>query len=232
MRLSILIPAYNEERTVGVLLDRVHSVSLPGDLEREVIVVDDASTDDTGRALEQARLRHPGVTIIRHPLNRGKGAALRSAMAAATGDIVIIQDADLELDPGEYPALLAPILEGTADVVYGSRFPDGHAAPALTLSYLANRFLTALTNAVSGLQITDMETCYKVFRREVLERIRLRSDRFGFEPEVTMKVARLGIPIREVPIRYEPRGRSEGKKINWRDGAKAVTAILWFRWFD
>ena len=233
--LSIVIPVYNELDTWRELLARLEAVPLP-DLLRQVILVDDGSTDGTRGQLEEfhAQCRQaaaarqagePAFDVIFHEQNRGKGAALRTGFAAAAGDFVIVQDADLEYDPRDYPRLLEPLLSGQADVVYGSRFWRGRRLGYLS-NYLANRFLTWLLNMVTGSRLTDMETCYKVFRRDLLGRIKLRQDRFGFEPEVTAKLVKLGAVIREVPIRYNPRTRGEGKKIGWRDGLKAMWCIL------
>ncbi|MPY90631.1 MAG: glycosyltransferase [Luteitalea sp.] len=224
MKLSVVIAAYNERATLPQVLERAAAVPL--EVEREIIVVDDCSTDGTREYLQQ-NTHLPNVRVIFHEQNRGKGAALRSGFAAATGDMVIVQDADLEYDPREYPKLVQPILEGRADVVYGSRFTGGDSHRVLYFWHsMGNKFLTLLSNMLTGLNLTDMETCHKVFRRGVLERVRLEEDRFGFEPEITAKVARLKVRIYEVGISYAGRTYEEGKKIGWRDGARAVWCIL------
>jgi glycosyltransferase involved in cell wall biosynthesis len=225
MKLSIVIPVYNEEQTIGEVIERVWKVDL-GDLDREVIIANDGSNDGTKAAIDASRwANEPRVKIYNSPINLGKGAAVRLGLAFATGEILLVQDADLELDPNEYGRLLAPILEGRADIVYGSRFLAG--ATGLPLKRrLANRFLTTLTNVLFGSRLTDMETAYKVFRREVLHGIRLRCVGFDFEPEITAKVLRAGRRIVEVPISYQPRREDEGKKISWIDGVDAVYALI------
>ena len=228
MKLSVVIPVYNERATVVELLARVEAVDVG--FAKEMIVVDDCSTDGTREVLQG--LARPGLRVLLQERNQGKGAALRRGFAAAEGDIVLVQDADLEYDPAEYPQLIAPILTGRADVVYGSRFLGGPHRVLLYWHSLGNRVLTTLTNMVSNLNLTDKETCYKVFRRETLQRLRLRSDRFGFEPEVTIKLAKLRARIYEVPISYAGRDYSEGKKIGWRDGLAALFHIVRFRFFD
>jgi len=236
MRLSIVMPVYNEERTVDRVLDAV--LASPVEAEIEVIVVDDASTDGSARRLAARAAADPRIRLLRHERNRGKGAALRTGFAVATGAVVLIQDADLEYDPADYPRLIAPIADGSADVVIGSRFApgvngaDGGAARGRGAHYLGNRLLTWLSNRMTGLDLTDMEAGYKVFRREALQGLRLRSERFGIEPELVQKAARAGWRIREVPIAYRRRAYREGKKITWRDGLAAVWHIVRFRFFD
>ncbi|MGD8382975.1 MAG: glycosyltransferase family 2 protein [Syntrophobacterales bacterium] len=228
MRLSVVIPVYNEVETIKEIVSRVQAV----DLEKEIIIVDDASTDGTRELLQEDTFSLENIRVLYHDHNQGKGAALRTGFESATGDIVIIQDADLEYDPREYPVLLEPILDGRADIVYGSRFLGGPHRVLFFWHYLGNKFLTLLSNAMTNLNLTDMETCYKVFRREVLSGIQLKSNRFGFEPEFTAKIAKKDFRIYETPISYSGRTYAEGKKIGWKDGVKAIVAILWFRFFD
>lgn len=228
MKLSIVIPVYNEVKTIKEIVRRVQAV----ELEKEIVIVDDGSTDGTREQLQEIILSQENVRVIYHERNQGKGAALRTGFEGANGDIIIIQDADLEYDPKEYPVLLEPILDGRADIVYGSRFLGGPHRVLFFWHYLGNKFLTLLSNALTNLNLTDMETCYKVFKREVLNDIKLKSNRFGFEPEFTAKIAKKGFRIYETPISYSGRTYAEGKKIDWKDGVKAILAILWFRFFD
>jgi glycosyltransferase involved in cell wall biosynthesis len=228
MQISVVIPVYNEVSTIKEIVARVQAV----DLEKEIIIVDDGSTDGTRELLQEINLAQKNVRVFYHDRNQGKGAALRTGFEVTTGDIVIVQDADLEYDPREYPVLLAPILDGRADIVYGSRFLGGPHRVLFFWHYLGNKFLTLLSNALTNLNLTDMETCYKVFRREVLNDIQLKSNRFGFEPEFTAKIAKKGFRIYETSISYSGRTYAEGKKIGWKDGVKAIFAIVWFRFFD
>ncbi|MBE0606174.1 MAG: glycosyltransferase family 2 protein [Deltaproteobacteria bacterium] len=227
MKLSVVIPAYNEIGTIREILSRVNAVPM----EKEIVVVDDCSTDGTGEVLlEEAAAGR--CRLVRHDRNRGKGAALQTGFSAVTGDIVLIQDADLEYDPQEYPKLLKPILAGRADVVYGSRFVGSGEKRVLFFWHsLGNRFLTTLSNMFTNLNLSDMETCYKVFRREILLKFRIEENRFGFEPEITAKVAKLGCRIYEVGISYSGRTYAEGKKISWKDGVRAIFCILKYNLF-
>jgi len=226
MKLSVVMPVYDEAKTVEAILGRV--LRTP-DLF-EIVVVDDASTDGTAAAL--GRVSDPRVRVVRHPKNRGKGAALRTAFAEVTGEVVVIQDADLEYDPGDYPKLLKPIEAGLADVVYGSRFTGETHRVLFFWHYVGNRFLTTLSNMFTNLNLTDMETCFKAFRAEVLKGLNLRSERFGIEPEITAKIARKGWRIYETSISYHGRNYAEGKKITWRDGLAAVVAIVRYGLLD
>jgi len=228
MKLSVIIPCYNESRTIERIVDAVRASPWP---DKEIIVVDDGSKDGS-RDLLQGALRSRIDQVILHERNRGKGAALRTGIEAATGDFVIIQDADLEYDPREFPTVLAPLADGRADVVYGSRFMGG--APHRVLYFwhsIGNGFLTLLSNMCTDLNLTDMETCYKAFRREIIQSIRIEEDRFGFEPEVTAKMAKLGCRIYEVGISYSGRTYAEGKKINAKDGFRAIWCILKYNLF-
>jgi glycosyltransferase involved in cell wall biosynthesis len=228
VRLSVVIPVYNEVGTIKEIVNRIQAV----ELEKEIIIVDDYSTDGTREHLREINQTHENVKVLYHDHNQGKGAALRTGFQAVTGDVVIIQDADLEYDPREYPHLLNPIVDGRADVVYGSRFLGGPHRVFFFWHYVGNKFVTLLSNMFTNLNLTDMETCYKVFKREVLYEITVKSKRFGFEPEFTAKIAKKGFRIYETPISYSGRTYAEGKKIGWKDGVKAVIAILWFRFFD
>lgn len=240
MLLSIVMPVYNEEQFLEEIVRQVQAVDL-GELERELIIVDDCSTDrspEIETRLEgqtapnpQAKPFERPIRVIRHPVNQGKGAALRTGFAAVEGDLILIQDADLEYDPQDYPKLLKPILRGKAEVVYGSRF-TGERRNMLFHHWLGNRFLTLCTNILYNTTLSDMETCYKVFTRHALEGIVIRSDRFNFEPEITAKILKKGIRIYEVPISYAGREFEEGKKITWRDGLVALWCLFKFRFTD
>lgn len=224
IKISIVIPCFNEIRTIDIILKKVIAVSLP--CEREIIIVDDYSTDGTRDYLNKIDQTNE-IKVIFHEVNLGKGAALRTGFQHATGDLIIIQDADLEYDPNEYLRLLMPILNGQADVVYGSRFIGGESHRVLYFWHsIGNRLLTLMSNMFTNLNLSDMEVCYKVFKKELLEKIELQEDRFGFEPEFTAKISRLGCPIYEVGISYYGRTYEEGKKINWKDGLRAVFVIL------
>jgi glycosyltransferase involved in cell wall biosynthesis len=237
--LSVVIPVYNERNTIREILRRVQAVAVP----KQIIIVDDCSTDGTRDVLQTLAAEQPELILVYHQTNQGKGAALRTGFRHATGQLVIVQDADLEYDPAQYPQLIQPIVEGKADVVYGSRFiGDTHRVLYFWHS-LANRFLTLLSNVFTNLNLTDMEVCYKVFRREVIQGITLKSDRFGFEPEVTAKVARFQMPPRdgrparrcrvyEMPVSYSGRDYKEGKKIGWKDGIQALYCIIRYAYTD
>ncbi len=228
--LSIIIPAYNESRTIEKILDKVLAVNLPEQIASEIIVVNDCSSDDTAEKVRAYQSNHPdsNVKFFEHDKNKGKGAALYTGIKSATGDFLIVQDADLEYDPNEFNALLQPILDGFADVVYGSRFIGGK--PHRILFYwhsIGNRWLTGLSNMFTNLNLTDMETCYKLFRTDMIQSLTLKENRFGFEPEVTAKISRIpNVRIYEVGISYYGRTYEEGKKISWRDGFWAIWCIL------
>jgi glycosyltransferase involved in cell wall biosynthesis len=230
VKLSIIIPAYNEGRTIHLILNKVAEVMLEGGFEKEVVVVNDCSKDDTEQAILKYQQSNPALNLVyfKHDYNQGKGAAIHTGIRSATGDYILIQDADLEYDPQEYNYLLKPIIKGVADVVYGSRFLGSH--PHRILFYwhsVGNRFLTSLSNMFTNLNLTDMETCYKLFSAGVIKNISLREKRFGFEPEVTAKIARIPrIRIYEVGISYYGRTYEEGKKIGWKDGFRAIYCIL------
>lgn len=229
-KLSIVIPAYNEERTIHLILDKVRDVQLLGGIAKELIIVNDYSSDDTAGAVERYRRANPGLDIqyFAHEVNKGKGAALHTGIARATGEYLIIQDADLEYDPEEYNDLLRPVLSGFADVVYGSRFQGSKPHRILFFWHtIGNKFLTSLSNACSNLNLTDMETCYKLFRTDMVQGLTLREKRFGFEPEVTAKISRIPrIRIYEVGISYYGRTYEDGKKIGYKDGFRAIYCIL------
>ncbi len=227
MKLSVVIPVFNEKKTILEILQRVQSVDLP----KEIILVDDCSTDGT-REILRGLPAGDDLKIIFQPRNAGKGAALRAGFEQVAGDIVVVQDADLEYDPADYHELVRPILAKKADVVYGSRFLSGPHRVLFFWHYVGNRFLTTLSNMLTDLNLTDMETCYKVFRADLLKKIKLRENRFGFEPEFTAKVAKARCRIYEVPVSYSGRDYSEGKKIGWKDGVAALFIILKYRLMD
>jgi glycosyltransferase involved in cell wall biosynthesis len=230
-KLSVVIPVYNERKWIGELLKRVRAVPIP----KEIIVVDDGSSDGTVEVLAELQQSTPEMRLIRHSENQGKGAALRTGFGHASGDVILVQDADLEYDPAEYPKLLQPILENRADVVYGSRFIGESHRVLYFWHSIANRVLTTLSNMVTNLNLTDMETCYKLFRREVLKDVRLKSDRFGFEPEITAKIAKHRLPkwrVYEIPISYAGRTYEDGKKIGLKDAFSALYCIFRYWLFD
>ncbi len=227
MKLSVLIPVYNEAATIEAVVDRVRAIPLPV----EVIAVDDASDDGSQEVLDRLQRARKLDHLQRHPKNRGKGAAIRSGIARATGDVIVIQDADLEYDPAELPALMKPILEGKADAVFGSRFQGGPHRVLYFWHAVGNRFLTLLSNMLTNVNLTDMETCYKLVRADLLKRLPLTADRFGFEVELTARLAQAGARIWELPISYSGRTYAEGKKITWRDGLAAVAHVLRYNLF-
>ena len=231
MKLSIVIPVYNEAATISQIVDLVRSVDVG--MEKEILLVDDCSRDGTREVLEKMAKGSSDLQVRFHEVNQGKGAALRTGFGAATGDVVLIQDADLEYDPKEYPRLLQPIVDGHADVVYGSRFLGGGAHRVVFYwHYLGNWLLTTLSNMTTNLNLTDMEVCYKVFKREIIQSIPLKENRFGFEVEITAKIARRKLKIYEVPISYYGRDYSEGKKIGWKDGFSALRCIVKYMFAD
>jgi glycosyltransferase involved in cell wall biosynthesis len=225
MKLSVIIPVYNEAGTILEVVKRVQETPY----DKEIIVVDDCSTDGTVEILK--RIEGDGMIVLFHKFNQGKGASIRTAMTRITGDFVIIQDADLEYNPSEYPRLLAPLLEGKADVVYGSRFLGGPHRVLFFWHALGNRIITILSNILTDLNLSDMETGYKAFRSEILKKIKIKSNRFGFEPEITAKVAKMGCRIYEIPISYWGRDYTEGKKISWKDGLAAIYWIVRYNFF-
>ena len=228
LTLSIIVPVYNEEKTLLPLLKKVQNVKLLG-LKKQIIVVNDGSTDKTAEVMKKIKI--PGIQIYQHDKNRGKGAAIRTAIPNTTGDFVIIQDADLEYDPADYVIILKPLLDGRADVVYGSRF-KGVGRAFLFWHYVGNKLLTFITNILYDTILTDMETCYKAFKGDLIRSIPLRSNRFDFEPEVTAKVLKRGVKLFEVPINYDGRNFEEGKKITWRDGVVALVCLIRYRFMD
>jgi glycosyltransferase involved in cell wall biosynthesis len=235
-KLSIVIPAYNEERTIHLILDKIKQVRLTNDIAKEIIIINDCSKDDTEGAIKRYMAANPEMDIqyYKHEVNKGKGAALHTGISKATGEYLVIQDADLEYDPKEYNLLLQPILDGFADVVYGSRFMGGNPHRVLFfLHSIGNHILTFVSNMFTNLNLTDMETCYKMFRTDIIQKIKLRENRFGFEPEVTAKIARVpNIRIYEVGISYYGRTYEEGKKIGWKDGVRAFYCMLKYNIFD
>jgi len=235
MKLSIIVPAYNEGPTIAGILEKIRRVGLIAGIEKEIVVVNDASSDNTEEAVFEYRDRHPDLAIsyFKHGINQGKGAAIHTGIKGAAGDLLVVQDADLEYDPEEYNLLLKPVLDGFADVVFGSRFTGGNPHRVLFFWHtIGNRLLTFLSNMFTNLNLTDMETCYKLFRADIIKSIDLTENRFGFEPEVTAKIAKVpGVRIYEVGISYYGRTYREGKKINWKDGVKAIYCIVRYNLF-
>lgn len=233
VKLSIIIPVFNEEKTIGEILSRVSKIKLPFKIKKEIIVVNDASTDNTKKIVNIWQKK--GIEYTEHLKNQGKGAAIKSGLEKATGDLVVIQDADLEYDPTDYIKLMTPIISGNAQVVYGTRLINyplkllGKNKTVMPIHLVANHFLTTLTNILYGGHLTDMETCYKVFKRQVLDNISIKSNRFDFEPEITAKILKLNIPIIEVPIKVKPRTYREGKKIGWIDGLIAIWTLFKYK---
>lgn len=236
MKLSVIIPAYNEQATIYNILQRVSSVELIHGIDKELVVVNDCSKDDTEAELERFRADNPAISINyqKHEVNKGKGAALHTGIKSATGDFIIVQDADLEYDPREFNILLQPILDGFADVVYGSRFVGGKPHRVLFFFHtIGNKFLTYLSNLLTNINLTDMETCYKLFKSDIIKSINLKENRFGFEPEVTAKISRIpNVRIYETGISYYGRTYAEGKKINWKDGFRALYCIVKYNVFS
>ncbi len=241
MKLSIIVPVYNEEATINEILQKVVAASLPKKVQKEIIIVDDASKDNSYMKALNFKQGHEGtltIKIIKHNTNKGKGTAVVDGINLSSGDLVVIQDADLEYDPNDYVKLIDPLLTGKADVVYGTRLKNyplrlfGEKRTPLVLHYLGNKFLTLVTEILYQKKVSDMETCYKMFKKDVLKDIKIKAKRFDFEPEFTAKVLKRGYKIYEVPIRVKPRGYDEGKKISWRDGFTAIWTLIKYRFVD